>query len=217
MIRTDRSVIGAASKMPVSDLDIEQARTLFDLNVWAPVQVIQAFLPLLRRSENPMIVNHTSSAALVALPLGGAYNASKAAMASMTDTLRLELKPFGIKVIDLRTGVVKSNIFDNSDKTQLPKDSMYGIAREEIDRAISGDAGDSDLSDRMVSADIWARQVVSDLMVKNPSIHIYRGGSAFLVWFGRTFLYHTFFDNLLMSMGKMDVVTKKLKDAKKEQ
>jgi 1-acylglycerone phosphate reductase len=54
-----------------------------------------------------MIINHTSLASVAAVPLQGIYNASKAAAASLTETLRLGLQPFGIKVVDMKTGAVR--------------------------------------------------------------------------------------------------------------
>jgi NADP-dependent 3-hydroxy acid dehydrogenase YdfG len=59
---------GAQYTMPVSDLSIPMAKDLFDINVWAHIQVTQAFLPLLMKSESGMIVNHTSSASVLHVP-----------------------------------------------------------------------------------------------------------------------------------------------------
>ena len=61
-----------------------------------------------------MIVNNTSIVSVIPFPFQGVYNASKAALASLTDTLRLELSPFDIDVVDLKTGVVKTQFFDNA-------------------------------------------------------------------------------------------------------
>lgn len=98
--------------MPVSDLSIPEAKKLFDLNVWACLAVTQAFLPLLLKSKG-MVVNHTSAASLASIPFQSAYNAFKAAMASFSNMQRLELKPFGIMVVDLKSGFVNSNIYNN--------------------------------------------------------------------------------------------------------
>ena len=71
---------GANTTMPVTDLSLPAARKMFDLNVWGHIAVTQAFLPLLLKSPNAMIVNHTSTAAHVALPFSAVYNSAKAAM-----------------------------------------------------------------------------------------------------------------------------------------
>ena len=74
-----------------------------------------------------MIVNQTSGASVVTVPLQSAYNASKAAIAMFSDTQQLELEPFGITVVDLKTGAVKSNIMKNNNamaQASLPKGSI---------------------------------------------------------------------------------------------
>jgi short-subunit dehydrogenase len=58
--------------MAISDLSITKAKELFDINVWAHIQVTQAFLPLLMRSENGIVVNHTSSASVLNVPFQSA-------------------------------------------------------------------------------------------------------------------------------------------------
>lgn len=103
---------GASYSMPVSDLSIDDARRLFDVNVWAQLAVSQAFLPLLIKSKG-MIVNQTSVGTAAAIPFQSAYNASKAAISMFSDCQRLELEPFGVKVIDLKTGAVASNMIKN--------------------------------------------------------------------------------------------------------
>ena len=87
---------------------IPKRRSQFDINVWAYLAVTQAFLPPLLKSKG-MIVNQTSVLATTRGPFQSAYNASKAAMAMFTDALRLELEPFGVTVVDLKTGAVASN------------------------------------------------------------------------------------------------------------
>jgi 1-acylglycerone phosphate reductase len=90
--------------MPVADLSISEAKNMFDLNVWSYVTMTQAFLPLLRNYKTgALIVNHTSAGSMITLPFNGAYSASKAASAMLSEALRLELQPFGIKVVDLKT------------------------------------------------------------------------------------------------------------------
>jgi 1-acylglycerone phosphate reductase len=158
----------------LTDVSIDAAREVFDLNVWAVLSMVQAFLPLLLKSSyGGMIANNTSLASVAAVPLQGIYNASKAAAASLTETLRLELLPFGIKVVDMKTGAVRSEFYANmsanvKDKTgaplALPNGSMYEVAREEIEEILRGDT----MGSRMVDPDRWAEQVVGDLTRESP-------------------------------------------------
>jgi short-subunit dehydrogenase len=111
--------------MPVSDIDIAKAKALFDLNVWSYITVTQAFPPLLLKAPG-MIVNNTSISSVAPTPFSSVYHASKAAAAMFSDHQRIELAPFGIKVVDLKTGCVKSNFHSNRyDESRLPEGSIY--------------------------------------------------------------------------------------------
>ncbi|KAK2041933.1 short chain dehydrogenase [Colletotrichum somersetense] len=180
--------------MPVADVSLDAARALFDQNVWAHVAVTQAFLPLLLRSAEsstrtrttttpplrPLIVNHTSVGSVSALPFQGVYNASKAALAMLSATMRMELAPFGIAVVDLKTAGVKSNIIANNNVNTkadgLPEGSIYAPARDVVEKAMSQES----LVSVGIPADQWAAEVAPLLLGRNPPAVIWKGESATL-------------------------------------
>lgn len=174
---------GAVYSAPFTDVSISEAKKLFDLNVWSYLAVTQAFLPLLLESKGT-IVNNTSIAGVVVVPWQSAYNASKAAMAMFSASQRVELEPFGVKVVDLKTGAVKSNIFQNMDQaedrgTKLAEGSLYEPGRERIERAMSG----VDVMKNAMLASKWAEQVVAGLVKSTPPAELWAGGDASLVRF----------------------------------
>ena len=205
---------GAGYGLPLIDVSVDAARELFDLNFWAVLTMIQAFVPLvLKSSRGGMIVTNTSVASIAAVPLQGIYNASKAAAASLTDTLRLELEPFGVKVVDMKTGAVRSNAYANmKDQTgnalALPKGSMYEVARPEVEKILRGET----MRSRMVDPGPWAEDVVGDLLRKSPPAIVWRGGSATLVWFASKFFPAFLWDNLMKDAGGLSIVAKRLKE-----
>ena len=209
---------GGGYHLPLTDVSIDAARELFDLNVWAVLSMIQAFVPLLLKSSHgAMIVNNTSAASIASVPLQGIYNASKAAAASLTDTLRLELEPFGIKVVDMKTGAVRSQFYGNmKDKTgtplALPEGSIYEVAKEEMEKILRGETMES----RMVDPDRWAEDVVGDLTRKSPPTIVWRGGSATLAWFGSRFFPAFLWDNLMRDAGGLNIVAKRLKEQRQQ-
>ena len=199
---------GATYTMPVSDLSIPEAKKLFDLNVWSYLAVTQAFLPLLLESKG-MIVNQTSSASVVTVPFQSAYNASKAAIATFSDTQRLELEPFGITVVDLKTGSVKSNIMKNhKEMTQasLPRGSIYEPAKEAVETTMSGDK----FFKSAMSAQQWAEGVAHNLLKKKPPPVIWTGGLT--TWLVRiaTILPFGTLDGTMKKMTGLDVVKQKV-------
>lgn len=84
---------------PAIDTETAPAKAVFDVNFWGPVQMVQTFAPLLiaaasRPKSDARIVQIGSTAAIAPIPFSSIYNASKGALHSYSDTLRVELAPF---------------------------------------------------------------------------------------------------------------------------
>lgn len=91
----------------------EDLLRLFEVNTIGPLRLIQACLPMLRQARG-RIVNVTSMNGVLALPMVGGYSASKFALEALSDTLRMELRPWGVSVSTVRPGQVKTPIFDKA-------------------------------------------------------------------------------------------------------
>ncbi|KAG8168156.1 hypothetical protein KVR01_003845 [Diaporthe batatas] len=198
---------GAEFLMPVVDIDIAKAKELFDLNVWAHLAVTQALTPLILQSKG-LVVNHTSVGASTMLPWQGVYTASKAALMMLSDTLRLEMEPFGVQVVDLRTAVTKTNLIHNhaGKAPTLPKGSIYEPAREVVEKALRQEV----FVGQGMDVDEWARLTVRDLSKKKPPPVIWRGESATMLWFA-TFMPFGYLDGFLKKLGGLDIVEKIIK------
>lgn len=86
---------------PIIDVDNAKASKVFDVNVFAPISVTTAFIPLLIVAKGT-IVNVGSYVDALPVPWQGIYNASKAALRAITDNLRLEVRPFNVDVVYVR-------------------------------------------------------------------------------------------------------------------
>ncbi|KAH8648916.1 hypothetical protein BGZ60DRAFT_463418 [Tricladium varicosporioides] len=205
---------GAGYSMPISDLSIPQAKELFDLNVWSYIEVTQAFLPLLLKSERGMVVNQTSVSSVTALPFTSAYNASKAAIAMFSESLRLELAPFNIKVVDLKTGLVQSNLTTNNASRVsqvLPEGSIYTPAKDVMERALRQER----FKGQGMKGEVWAKAVVGDLLKnKAPSI-IWRGEQACLAWVGSC-SPHGMLDGTVKKLSGLDEVERTVRRGRGE-
>ena len=104
---------GIAVAGPLEYLPIAEFQKQIDVNVVGVLRVAQAFLPQLRRAQG-RIVNIGSNSGLLATPLIGAYCASKFALEGMNDSLRRELRPFGVQVSLVEPGPIKTPIFEKS-------------------------------------------------------------------------------------------------------
>jgi NAD(P)-dependent dehydrogenase (short-subunit alcohol dehydrogenase family) len=211
---------GSGYNMPVMEASVVDMQKLFDLNVFSVIRATQLFLPLLRSSASrggsegaPLVVNNTSVASVMGVPWQSPYSASKAAIASFTAVMRLELQPLGVRVVDLKTGSVKSNFFAGTVArydAKLPPDSIYGAIRDKVESFMRGDMGVESMD-----ADKWARAVVKDLSKSNPPAQVWRGGSANVMWLS-TFLPVGALDGMLKKMGGLDVFEQKLKEESKK-
>ncbi|HTB90710.1 MAG TPA: SDR family NAD(P)-dependent oxidoreductase [Steroidobacteraceae bacterium] len=109
---------------PLLHLRPSEYRRQLDVNMLAPLVVIQAFAPLLgthKKRQGPAgrIVNISSSGAKVAIPLLGAYSASKSGLEGMSDVLRLELMLFGIDLVMIEPGFVNTAMYDKGEQEDL--------------------------------------------------------------------------------------------------
>jgi NAD(P)-dependent dehydrogenase (short-subunit alcohol dehydrogenase family) len=89
---------------PLEHCDLEEMRNGFEVNVFGPMAVTRAFLPLMRRGSSGRIVNVSSAAGLASTPLIGPYCASKFALEALSDALRMELRKSGIFVTVVEPG-----------------------------------------------------------------------------------------------------------------
>ncbi len=101
------NVAGVGMVRPVEYLSAAELKEIFDINVFGQIAVTQAFLPLLRQAHG-RIVNISSVGAHIAIPFGSLINATKSAFGMFSDTLRLELHPFGIRVCVVEPGAIKT-------------------------------------------------------------------------------------------------------------
>ncbi len=83
----------------VEDTSIEEMKALFETNFFGAIRVCQAVLPLMRQQQAGLIVNISSIGGLISLPFQGIYCASKFALEGVMEALRMEVSPFGIRVV----------------------------------------------------------------------------------------------------------------------
>ncbi|EDO35671.1 predicted protein [Nematostella vectensis] len=110
---------GIGSGGPFDWITVQQMQRVFDVNVWGLLNVTKAFLPLLKKSCG-RIVNVASCAGKLPGPGLSAYSASKYAVQSFSDALRIEMRPFGVSVHIIDPGFFKTNLTDaHNQKRQL--------------------------------------------------------------------------------------------------
>lgn len=159
--------------VPALDVDFDQVQQTFEVNVFAVMRMCQAFSPLLIQSKGT-IVQIGSLAAVIPYVFGSVYNASKAALHAYSNTLRVELAPFGVSVVTIVTGGVQSRIA-RTERT-LPEGSFYEPIREEYDRR------QKHSQEGAMKNEEYAKSVAGKVLGSGRK-WIWEGNKSWLVWF----------------------------------
>lgn len=164
---------GVNITLPVMDCSMDEIKAVLDTNVIGVFAVTKAFLPLLIQAKG-MVVNIGSVNEIVNPAYMAPYNASKGALLGFSHTLRVELRPFGVKVVHIRTGGVSTNI-NNGEGDRMPADSLYAPLRASIEgRAMLH-------PETYTTPEQYAKQVADDLL-GSPGPMLWRGRFSTWVW-----------------------------------
>lgn len=199
--------------LPALDVPLSEVRSTFEANVFAVILMNQVFAPLLIRASPSLILNIGSVAAVIPYVYSSVYNASKAALHSYSDTLRLELEPFGVRVMETVTGGVKSSI--GRTERILPEGSLYRDVQSSFDdRLANGSEEDLD-------AGVYAREVVREALRREPKKEVWKGYMAdtiLWVWnFGLGGWLFGWYMRRLGGLGRLkEIVRRKTEEGKKE-
>jgi short-subunit dehydrogenase len=105
------SIRGALEDVPLSSV-----RRVYEVNLFALIGVTQACLPGMRRLKGGTIVNLSSIIGKFTFPLNGVYSSTKHALEAISDALRMEVRPFGIRVVTIRPGVIATEFNDKANQ-----------------------------------------------------------------------------------------------------
>lgn len=100
---------GYGSYGPIETVDLDEAKKQFEVNVYGLIRMSKLVIPYMRKQHSGRIINISSAGGRVTTFLGGWYHASKYAVEALSDSMRMELKQFGIKISIIEPGGIKSN------------------------------------------------------------------------------------------------------------
>ena len=119
----------------VEDVSIKQYKAQFETNFFGVIRMIQGVAPLMRGQGGGHIINISSVAGRIGFPGTPAYISSKFALEGLSESIRYELGQFGVRVVMIEPGVIKTNFFDAMRVAEPGPDSPYG---EMTQKVISG-------------------------------------------------------------------------------
>ncbi len=187
----------------VVDLTREDLRDQYETNVISPVAMTRAALPLLREAVTgqgkAIVVNVGSIVGLFTTPFSGAYSSSKAAVHSLSDGLRMELAPFGIRVVTIQPGGVRSAFGDHAEAAiRLPEGSVYQPVEAGIKaRAQAGQQGATPVQE-------FIQPVVNALLRPAPPAVIRGGKNSFRLPLLKKLLPLQVFDRMVSKVFGLD-------------
>lgn len=134
---------GYAVRGAVEEVPVQAANRMFDVNLFGVMRVIQAVAPQMRKQGSGTIINISSVSGKLVTPANGVYSASKFALEGLSDALRLELEPFGVHVVIVEPGSIKTQfhnkveaagqeIFANSTSPYQPLYTKYLVVNENM-------------------------------------------------------------------------------------
>lgn len=167
----------------IEEVELDRVRAQFDTNVFGLARLCQLVLPGMRRSGHGRIVNVSSMGGRLVFPAGGYYHASKYAVEAITDALRFEAAPFGVRVSLVEPGLIRTGFGEVAAET-LAKASRPGPYAA-LNRAADAQMARSYAS-TMLSAppDVVARVIERALTARRPR-------TRYVVTPAATFLVHS--------------------------
>jgi NAD(P)-dependent dehydrogenase (short-subunit alcohol dehydrogenase family) len=175
---------GVAMGGPLEHVLLDDVRRQFEVNTYGALAVTQAMLPFIRRpaanGRRGRIVNISSMAGRFVTPLLGPYCMSKHAMEAMSDSLRMELSPWGIGVVVIEPGVVKTPIWDKGDdELDRVVSSLSDVARERYGKsALALQKFFKKAGGLGVPVEVTSRAIVRAIVDEKPKLRVIIGKDA---------------------------------------
>jgi short-subunit dehydrogenase len=150
---------------PIEETPTIEIKNNFETNFFGPIEVMKSVIPIMREQNSGVIVNITSIAGYMGLPYRGVYSASKAALEIISEAISIEVKSFGIQIVNVAPGDFATNIaagryhapvIENS-----PYEQSYGGVLDQMNSHVDSGSNPDDM----------AIAIYAILQEKNPKLH----------------------------------------------
>ncbi|HPW98011.1 MAG TPA: SDR family oxidoreductase [Flavobacterium sp.] len=135
---------------PIEETPTDEMRNNFETNFFGPIEVIKSVLPQMREQKSGLIINITSIAAYMGLPFRGIYSSSKAALEIITESISMEVKSFGINVVNVAPGDFATNIASGRYHAPVIEgsayESNYGNTLKQMDEHVDSGSNPNEMA-----------------------------------------------------------------------
>lgn len=185
----------------IENVTIAEAKRQLEVNVFGLARLTQLVLPYMRAQKSGRIINTSSVAGKAVIPFGGWYNVSKYSVEALSDALRIEVKPFGIKVILIEPGGIKTDwgIIAADNLSASSKDTAYEDSGLRMSRLLK-----YGYTSRLLSNPVRvARAITRAVNSRCPKVRYRLGAGSGLIVFFHTILPARWWDGIMRKVCKM--------------
>jgi NAD(P)-dependent dehydrogenase (short-subunit alcohol dehydrogenase family) len=186
---------GYGSYGALEDVPLDEGRRQFEVNLFGLARLIQLSTPMMRAQGSGRIVNITSIGGKMHEPMGSWYHATKFAVEGLSDCLRMELAPFGIQVVIVEPGAIRTEWSGIARESLLQHSGHTAYAAQAAAHARLLEA--SDVSKMTSPPDVVARTIARALRARRPRTRYATGGGARTILLLRRILSDRAFDALI--------------------
>lgn len=187
----------------IENVSLEEARRQVEVNVFGLARLTQLVLPIMRAQGSGRIINTSSIAGKMVIYLGGWYNVTKYAVEAFSDALRMEVKPFGIDVVKIEPGSIKTDWGIIAAKNL--KESSEGTAYEETGARWSNSMRWFYNSNLLSSPKVITRTISRAVNSRHPRAVYCRGRFSFSGQVAHAMLPARWWDAMMRKLGKIKV------------
>ena len=190
---------GYGSFGSLEDVPLPEAKYQFDVNIFGLARLTQLVLPTMRAQHSGRIINISSIGGSFGEPHGSWYHATKFAVEGLSDSLRMELKQFGIDVVIIKPGAIVTE-WNTIARENMLKVSGNTAYRDLVHKHVKMfERTDGKMGSKPI---VVAKTIVRAAMAKTPKTRYATGGGAKIILFLRRILSDKMFDRSLLSMMK---------------
>ncbi|SCU82007.1 LADA_0C02432g1_1 [Lachancea dasiensis] len=194
---------GQSCTFPAVDVSNENLEMVFKVNVFGPINLCRELIPFLLKARGTIVFTG-SLAGLISFPFGSVYSATKSAIHSYARGLHLEMKPFGVKVLNVITGGVATDI---ADKRSLPEDSIYNIPEAQDALEYRRNMAKNH---KPMSASEYVSDVLKDVESSRRPVDVYHGSFVRVAYWLSSFVPAWIMEKIIEHRFKLDTFSKKL-------
>jgi len=190
----------------IEDTTLEDARRQFEVNIFGVAAITKEVLPIMRKQNKGLIINTSSMGGKIYTPLGAWYHATKHALEGWSDSLRIETRQFGIDVVILEPGAIKTEFGDIMMQPMLERSGKGAYAK--MANAMAKMTADSyDKPNAASPPSVIADTVSKIINAKRPKTRYVTGKMAKPLMFLRKWGGDRVFDKAVLSMVKQSIRT----------